>query len=117
VSRSNADKTLNKKVAERIAGIEAEMKRSGYWSAEPLPQKAYQFQQAFAMDTMAFSQWLQYIFIPRVHQILEEQESFPAESMVGAQAMRELDGDGKASQLLSLLGEFDDLVTGKRTKQ
>lgn len=67
------------------------MKRVGYLSVEPLPDQADQFKQAFAMDTMAFSLWSQFVLIPRVHQILEEQGSFPGDSMAGAQAMREFD--------------------------
>lgn len=96
-------------VRKIIAEIEAEMKRKGYWSTQPLPAEAYDFRQAFAMDTMAFSQWLQFVFIPRVRQILEEQRAFPARSMVGTQAIREFDGDANAAQLISLLNDFDRL--------
>jgi uncharacterized protein YqcC (DUF446 family) len=96
-------------VSAAIAGIEAEMKASGCWSEEKLPDAAYAFHQAFAMDTMAFSQWLQFVFIPRVHQILDERGQFPARSMVGVQALREFDGDAHASGLVSLLSEFDSL--------
>ena len=98
---------------QKISEIEAEMKRIGYWSPDPLPEEAYDFREAFAMDTMAFSQWLQFILIPRVQEIIEHEESFPSESMVGAQAVREFDGDENASQLVTLLSEFDDLFRGK----
>ena len=95
-----------------IAEIKAEMKRIGYWSKEPLPEEAYQYKQAFAMDTMAFTQWMQYILIPRVHSIVDEKGEFPERSMVGTQAIREFDGDEKATRLVSLLNEFDQLVRG-----
>jgi len=95
---------------ERIIGeIEEEMKRIGYWRAEPLPDEAYQFQQAFALDTMTFAQWLQFILIPRVHKLLDEKSIFPERSMIGTQAIREFDGDEKASRLVQLLNEFDML--------
>lgn len=96
------------RIAESIAGIESEMKRIGYWSAELLTGQAYEFKAAFAMDTMAFSQWLQFLFIPRVRQILDERGSFPGESMVGVQAAREFDGDENADRLVRLLSKFDD---------
>ena len=92
-----------------ITQIEAEMKRKGYWSTEPLPAEAYDFRQAFAMDTMTFPQWLQFVLIPRVRQIIEEQGAFPPQSMVGTQAIREFDGDANAAQLVSLLNDFDRL--------
>lgn len=104
---SNVD--LYSEVERKISEIEAEMKRIGYWSLEPLPEGAYEFQQAFAMDTMAFSQWLQFILIPRVRLIIEQKGDFPSDSMVGVQAVREFDGDSKASSLVTLLSEFDEL--------
>jgi uncharacterized protein YqcC (DUF446 family) len=100
---------LYARVAASIAEIENEMKAIGYWSGDPLPPEAYDFRQAFAMDTMTFSQWLQFIFIQRVHQILDQHGEFPVQSMVGAQAVREFDGDPQASNLVSLLAGFDSL--------
>jgi uncharacterized protein YqcC (DUF446 family) len=113
MAKSPSSRNRYAQAAQKISEIEAEMKRIGYWSPEPLPEEAYDFQQAFAMDTMAFSQWLQFILVPRVQQIIEQQGTFPSESMVGVQATREFDGDGNASQLVSLLSEFDDLFSGK----
>ena len=89
--------------------IEAEMKRIGYWRDEPLAPEMYNFTQAFAMDTMPFSYWLQFIFIPRVRSIIAERGQFPSRSMVGAQALREFDGDDAADGLVTLLNGFDDL--------
>jgi uncharacterized protein YqcC (DUF446 family) len=94
-------------VKQRIDAIEAEMKYIGYWSDMPLPPEAYNFHQAFAMDTMAFSQWLQYVFVPRVNQLVASGGPFPTRSQVGAQAVREFDGANEASRLVSLLSEFD----------
>ena len=105
---------LYSEAERKISEIEAEMKRIGCWSFEPLPEEAYEFQQAFAMDTMAFSQWLQFILIPRVRSIIEQKGDFPSESMVGVQAVREFDGDATASGLVTLLGEFDDLFRSRR---
>jgi uncharacterized protein YqcC (DUF446 family) len=96
-------------VQKKIDAIEAEMKRIGYWQSEPLDPGQYGFQRAFAMDTMTFSQWLQFIFIPRVKEIVAIAGEFPRRSMVGAQAVREFDGAPEASDLVGLLSEFDAL--------
>jgi uncharacterized protein YqcC (DUF446 family) len=64
---------------KKIDAIEAERKRIGYWQSEPLDSDQYDFERAFAMDTMAFPQWnnprllvgwLQFIFIPRVREVV-----------------------------------------------
>src|ERR1044071_6637609 len=78
-----------RKVAEKIEEVEAEMRRAGLWREGPLEEEKYDFRQAFAMDTMAFTEWLQFVFIPRVKQILESGGEFPSKSEVGAQAFRE----------------------------
>lgn len=97
---------------QQVAGyadqIEAEMRAIGMWQAEPLRPEQKKFKQAFAMDTMNFSQWLQFIFLPRVREAVASNE-FPSGSSVGAQAVREFDGDSDADRLINLLSEFDAL--------
>jgi uncharacterized protein YqcC (DUF446 family) len=97
-------------IQAKIGEIENEMKRIGYWQNAPLKPEQYQFRMAFGMDTMAFSQWLQFIFIPRVKSLLETGEKFPPDSQNGAQAVREFDGDDNAQALVALLSEFDELI-------
>lgn len=43
-------------VGQKIAEIEAEMRRAGIWQDEPLRPEQYNFSRAVAMDTMAFEQ-------------------------------------------------------------
>lgn len=100
-------------VRKKLAAIEAEMRRIGMWQAKPLAEDQYDFREAFARDTMAFAQWLQFIFVPRVKSIVEAQGEFPSGSSVGTQALREFDGDAEAGKLASLLCEFDGLFDDK----
>jgi uncharacterized protein YqcC (DUF446 family) len=88
--------------------IEDEMRRIGLWQSEPLRPDQLSFKQAFAMDTMTFSQWLQFVFLPRVREAAAG-DRFPAGSSVAAQAVREFDGDPGAGDLIKLLSEFDAL--------
>lgn len=96
-------------VADALFRIESEMKRIGYWQAAPPPPEAFEFRMAFAIDTMAYEQWLQFVFIPNVKKILEVRGHFPRHSEVGGQAIREFDGDENAQQLVNLLIQFDSL--------
>jgi uncharacterized protein YqcC (DUF446 family) len=96
-------------VEQQLDIVEAEMKRIGWWRKEPLPPEMYQFTQAFAMDTMPYVYWLQFIFIPRVRSIIAERGQFPDGSSVGGQAIREFDGLDEADELVSSLCEFDAL--------
>ncbi|HEU0176863.1 MAG TPA: YqcC family protein [Blastocatellia bacterium] len=103
-------RTTRDRIQAKIAEIEHEMKRIGYWQSEPLRPEQYEFRSAFAMDTMTFSQWLQFIFIPRVNSLIETGEELPRDSHNGAQAVREFDGDDQAQRLVALLSEFDEIV-------
>ena len=99
---------LQEDAARSVDQIEAEMRRVGMWQDAPLKPEQLKFRQAFAMDTMTFSQWLQFIFLPRVREAIAANH-FPSESSVGVQAVREFDGHPDADRLLELLSQFDSL--------
>ena len=96
------------KVLQKLGEIETEMKQIGMWQSEPPSPEQYQFHQAFAMDTMSFSQWLQFVFVPKVKEAAKANQ-FPAKSQVSAQAVREFDAFPSADRLITLLSEFDAL--------
>ena len=99
---------LRHQVLQYADRIEAEMRRIGWWQNAPLRPEQLHFKQAFAMDTMTYAQWLQFIFLPRVREAAATNQ-FPSSSSVGAQAVREFDGDPDAGDLVTLLSEFDAL--------
>ena len=95
-------------ILSKLDEIEAEMQRVGLWQNGPLEPGQYDFRSAFALDTMTFTQWLQFIFIPNVRSAATMNQ-FPSESHVAAQAVGEFDTVPDASQLVNLLSEFDAL--------
>ena len=99
---------LQRKVSRYADEIEGEMRSIGMWQDQPLRREQLNFKQAFGMDTMTFTQWLQFVFLPRVRESVAA-NSFPGSSSVGAQAVREFDGHPQADRLITLLSEFDAL--------
>ena len=95
-------------VLSKLEQIETELHTLHWWQEEPLKPEQYDFHSTFAMDTMTFSQWLQFIFIPKVREAVTANH-FPSQSQVAAQAIREFDGVPEASYLITLLLEFDAL--------
>lgn len=95
-------------VLMQLEHIEAEMRRIGMWQQFPLAPEQYDFRAAFAADTMSFTQWLQFIFIPNARAAAGKNQ-FPAESHVAAQAAREFDTVPETSHLVKLLSDFDAL--------
>jgi uncharacterized protein YqcC (DUF446 family) len=88
------------------------MQAIGFWQASPLRPDQLEFSAAFGLDKMAFSQWLQFIFIPRVREAIATNH-FPPSSDVGTQAVREFDTEPRAARLAILLTEFDSLFRGR----
>lgn len=98
-------------ITAKLDEIEAEMRATGFWQATPLSPDQLASSAAFGADKMAFSQWLQFIFVPRVREAIAI-DRFPSSSAVGTQAIREFDTDPKAARLVTLLAEFDALFPG-----
>jgi uncharacterized protein YqcC (DUF446 family) len=107
--------TLSHAVVEaKINQIETEMKNVGMWQDEPLPPDKLAVKAAFGQDKLSFEQWLQFIFIPRVKEIIATKGNWPPESQVSLQAWREwkqYGSEDKCDHLLGLLKEFDALFT------
>jgi len=99
---------LRQNVARYADEIEGEMRSQSLWQDQPLHPEQLNFKQAFGMDTMTFTQWLQFVFLPRVRQAVAANQ-FPQSSSVGAQAVREFDGNPDGNRLVTLLSEFDAL--------
>ena len=97
----------------QIEAIEVEMRRLGMWATEAPPPEAFASGVAFFGDTMAFEQWLQFVLVPRVQAVLGGDGTFPAQSMVGAKAVREFDGYPDAEHLVDLLIGFDGLIVSQ----
>jgi uncharacterized protein YqcC (DUF446 family) len=99
--------------AARVADrIEAELRRLNWWRDTPPTPQQMDFREAFAMDTMPFAMWIQFVLLPRARSIVEQRGMFPSSSGVGVHAVREFDGVNEAADLVMLLRLFDDVVTG-----
>lgn len=93
--------------------IEVELKRLGRWTTNSLPDEAFEDMGAFGSNTMSFEQWLQFVLIPRIREIVQEQSDFPAESNLAPYAIRYFDGDTDSSSLHNILYDLDQLINKK----
>ena len=94
--------------------IEQELRKLDAWQAESPPEAAFQSTRPFFGDTMSFYQWLQFVLIPRIRSIVAARGTFPGKSQVGSYAVRELDGQDEAADLITLLSRFDRFIeTGR----
>ena len=98
--------------ASYVDRIECELRSLNAWQPNPPADEVFASKTAFFADTMTFYQWLQFVLLPRVREIIRRQGSFPSESSAGAYAVRELDGLEEAGDLIQALCQFDDFIEG-----
>lgn len=63
--------------AEILIDIEKELRELQLWDIEMISEEALASEQPFAVDTMTFPQWLQFIFLPRLYFMIEQQRQLP----------------------------------------
>jgi uncharacterized protein YqcC (DUF446 family) len=105
-------KPSHDQVAAKLDAVEAELRKIGRWQTEPLPPEAYQNMGAFGMNTMAFTQWLQFVLLRNARAIVAQRGEFPSSSQVGVIAVREADTDPDLLPLSRMLCDFDALFGG-----
>ena len=60
------------RISYLLKALEKEMRSLDLWSSTPPAEQALASSMPFCYDTLDFSEWLQWIFIPRLHLLLYE---------------------------------------------
>jgi uncharacterized protein YqcC (DUF446 family) len=102
---------MTSRAKELLQRIIAEMRRIGMYDVPMVSADQLQDMGAFGSDTMSFEQWLRWVFVPRVETLVENDGPWPDTSDVGVIAIKNFDGNDKASELVTLLCQFDGLFT------
>ena len=102
-------------VAEQLLLIERELRALGWWDSVSPSELALSSPEPFCVDTLEFAQWLQWIFLPRMKIILEQDLPLPSAS--GILEMAEMVYAGRQAEARMLqqhLARFDQLIAGAR---
>ena len=100
------------KLADMLLELERELRRLERWSFdEPTPEQL-QSTAPFAADRLAMEEWLQWIFIPAIKQIIESDSDFPEICDIHPYAEEYLKHESQQpEQLLNLIREIDRFIT------
>lgn len=102
-------------IADQLLLVERALRVQGWWEASPPSAQALASEQPFCIDTLDFSQWLQWIFLPRMKAIIEAGAELPAVSGILPMAEQVYGaGNQQAAALLEALGDFDRLISAGR---
>ena len=92
-----------------LQALETALRESGLWSHQPPAADALLSVQPFCVDTLNFSQWLQFVFVPRMAYLLEHQLPLPGSCNISPMAEEALSGL-PVGELLRVLREIDTLL-------
>ncbi|KPQ01142.1 YqcC family protein [Marinobacter sp. HL-58] len=102
------------RVADSLLQIERELRRIGAWETEPPPADALQSTKPFAVDTLEFTQWLQFVFVSRMKVMIENGHPLPEVSGMAPMAEEHFRGRSEPGHsLVRELEEMDRLLSGQ----
>jgi uncharacterized protein YqcC (DUF446 family) len=100
--------------AEILIDIEKELRELQLWDAEMISEEALLSEQPFAVDTMTFPQWLQFIFLPRLYFMIEQKMQLPGNCGIAPMAEQYFSVLSlNSSPLITHLQKIDELLTGQ----
>lgn len=102
-------------LADQLLLIERELRVQGWWDDAPPSAEALASVEPFSVDTLDFHQWLQWVFLTRMKQILEH--NLPLPNASGILEMAEMvyaDRPLESFGLRAALKKFDQLIVNAR---
>ncbi|HEY0207670.1 YqcC family protein [Acerihabitans sp.] len=98
---------LHQQVRQRLFAIEQAMRSLSMWQPLPPAREAFDSQEPFCIDTMRPEEWLQWMLLPRMHALLDQQAALPRRFAITAYFEEAFP---HAAALLTQLQRLDDLL-------
>jgi uncharacterized protein YqcC (DUF446 family) len=99
-------------VASLLIDIEAQLRQLQLWQQHAPPAEALASNQPFAIDTLSFPQWLQFVFVAKMQHLLEQHQPLPQSCAITPMAEEYFSHQGMAvKSLLDSLLALDTLLS------
>ncbi len=100
------------RVTDGLLQIEIELRELCAWERESLPDEAFESTRPFCLDTMEFTQWLQFVFLDRMKSLVEAGQPLPSVSGIAPMAEEHFRGrEASGRNLIQALDEMDRLLS------
>jgi len=98
----------NQQLAELLDALEQKLKSSNLWSNEQPPDDLFLSEVPFCYDRIQFQEWLQWVFLPQIRQLIHLRMPLPGQSSIAPMAEMALKGQSPdTSTVVTLLAEID----------
>lgn len=103
---------MRTEIAEVLIDIEAQLRQLGLWDKIPPSTEALASTQPFCVDTLTLPQWLQFIFLPTIYNMLETEQQLPERCGIAPMAVEFFKGSGLAvEELVFSLEKIDEILS------
>ena len=99
-------------LADQMLAIERAMREAEFWHDEVPSPAAMASRTPFCADTLKFSEWLQFVFIPKMRALIEDNAALPGASAIAPLAEEALEERAGKQALVDALRRFDHLISG-----
>jgi len=108
----NLQKPIYQKCSTLLIELEQHLKRLDLWAeTSPSPEQLTSTQ-PFAVDTLSFEQWLQFIFIPKMTMLVNSQGQLPSAMSIHPMAEESFKQQNKPfKDLLKTIKQIDQLIS------
>lgn len=104
---------IEQRIIEKLRHIEDEMRLKALWNEQPPSPEAFESTEPFSLDTMEAVEWLQWILIPRLYELIEQDAVLPGAFAIAPyfEETYKNDDEGQYRLLLVHLRELDDFFS------
>ena len=95
---------------QHLTALQAVMIELDLWQMEPPSEDAFMSQEPFSIDKMSPTEWLQWIFIPRMHALCESQHPLPNQIAISPYIEEALKEQERLADLLRPIIEIEQLL-------
>jgi uncharacterized protein YqcC (DUF446 family) len=93
-----------------LTRLEALLKQQKLWSDIEPSSAALASTAPFACDTLAFEEWLQFIFIPKFSALINAQQALPSHMQIAPMAAQVWQFNASRQPIIELLISMDDVI-------
>lgn len=98
-----------------LSKLELALTALNLWQQQRPNKEALNSRQPFCLDTLTFSQWLQFVFIEKIQEMIASNMPLPTQVLISPMAEEAFKGMGdEAADIINTLADIDQLLSGKK---
>jgi uncharacterized protein YqcC (DUF446 family) len=107
---------IHQQCSKLLVQLEQDLKQLQLWSEQAPSNDQLNSVQPFAVDTLAFEQWLQFIFIPKMTMLVNSQSQLPTSMAIHPMAEESFNQQNESfNALLTTIKQIDQLIANQNS--